>query len=363
VTANSPVISNHHNWQMKDGAGVRRSAGAGDLLAAFNNFGWLRVNTDNTSKIATPFNNSGSVTVETAGGGLELQSKGEHTGSFDVIFGASLDVKKSGMVGAAQAINAFRAASTVGGRGSVTVSAGGTLVADAGAEWTVGGLTLDNTNPLLGEQASVKLDRTATVGSFIWKGGLFKGTGQLKVAQNGVADLTDDETREFEGVPLLVRGAMTWGAGDINMAEGANVIVDQFGVFNVNANNKITAKHTPNPLMVPFIAVRAGGVMQKGAAATPTIGPSVQNRGRDVRPDPRHPVPRRGGGRRGPPRRRLVGNADGGQLRRLLRSGLGAQGRVRHGDVRRADPGRRARAGAGRGDGALACGMTWGRYG
>lgn len=195
------------------------------LNGTFNNAGTLTKiagGGDGVTRFTGPFNNTGSVSVNS--GMLSMENGGSHTGTFAIASGATLDFGLG--------THTFTGG-TLSGAGRLLVSGGttqigtGTTVAVDLLE--VGFGTLTTSQPI---QAATYLQTGGTLsgagtltvsGMLTWSGGTMAGTGVTQA--NGGIDLITDSAVSLRDVRTLNNaGTATWtGVGSINNESGATL--------------------------------------------------------------------------------------------------------------------------------------------
>jgi hypothetical protein len=221
------VLTNLGTINLASGTSVSAESGSPVL----NNDGQFNVSGSGASPIDIPFNNYGTVSVET--GTLELLDGGTESNSFTVASGASLELDSGNTI-------TFGSGATISGAGNFTISggtadflgsanvtsilnlAGGTLNFSGSVPITPVSATITGGT----EEGSQTLQITNS-GGFTWTGGAVAGMvefngGSVNGGLNLFGALINSGTLDWNGNLYMYGGVLT-NLGTINVASGTSV--------------------------------------------------------------------------------------------------------------------------------------------
>jgi hypothetical protein len=265
---NGAVINNQTGATFNVQIGDRFSTNG--TLAAFNNAGLFhQFNSTGTAVIATQFNNSGSVQVDT--GTVVFSVGGTSDGTFTVAQSANLEFG-----GGTHRLN-----TSVSGAGNVTFSSGAVDVVGtynvAGTTTItetpfVGAATVRFTGPIANIGSNLVISGNATVdfadnnvsvasatmsggrllssgdfgiaGVMTWSGGTMGDFGSTTVASGARLTISGSADKILDGRTLNVNdsAAVTWtGTGNLGISNGAIINNLANGTFTVNNNQSFTS--------------------------------------------------------------------------------------------------------------------------
>jgi hypothetical protein len=189
----------------------------------FNNDGSFRKSGGTgATNVSMIFNNAGVVKIET--GSIRFTVFGEHTGTFDLSAGTTLEFAGGGAY--------FRAGSSVIGQGRLSIGAGtinavGTAVNAAGPVTLSGGSLL-----ITGDQTFF--------GGLDWSNGTLGGTGVTTIASGATFNLTGTSSKYLDGRILANAGVCNWTSTGSNFQGSNGAVIENLAGATFDAKSNAT---------------------------------------------------------------------------------------------------------------------------
>ncbi|HXI03075.1 MAG TPA: hypothetical protein VNI57_07845 [Candidatus Saccharimonadales bacterium] len=287
-------IVNNGTWDCQSDASV---TGGGSSVGFTNTSGAIFKKTGDagTTSVSIPFNNDGTVTVQT--GTLSLSGGGTSSGAFQASPGTTLQF--SGGVHSLTSTSSIAADSVVFSAGTSTVdgdyaATSGTTVSGATATFNPSATVTSIGSALVVSSgtASFSSGETLTPTTLTVSGGTLRGTDTITVSglttwtsgtmrdagttnANGGVSITGGSTKSLTSSRVLTTsGTTTWtGTGSIQVGSGAGIVSN--GTWDCQSDASLTGLSSPGPFTNSSMAV-----FEKSAGAgTTTVGIAFDNDG------------------------------------------------------------------------------------
>ncbi|MBI4528895.1 MAG: FecR domain-containing protein [Deltaproteobacteria bacterium] len=268
---NGALFSNTGTSNALDDADIGFSAAP---AGAFSNAGTFRkTGPGTTTTSSVPFNNSGSVDVQS--GTLSLAGGGTSTGSFDVDSGATLDFSGgTHNLNAGSSVTGAGKASFSGG----TTNVGGTYNLTSPTEISGGTVNFNSaassTNTLLSAGTLGGTGVFTTTGTFDWTGGSMAGTGSTDIGAGGTLNISGGSDKIIDTRTLNNAGTANLSGGTLFLNNGAifnNTSGDTFNALDeadISSNSDVAGTFN-----------NAGTFTKSGPGTTTTVSVPFNNTG------------------------------------------------------------------------------------